>query len=87
MNSGYMVVAGIGFLSMFAMSFWPRHCLDKFRHIVQEQGGDPDLRIPFSKMKQLDPQLFRQYMLGVLLWIPCAGTFVAGMLAIVLLRK
>jgi hypothetical protein len=83
MNNQYAITAGIGFLMTFAMSIWPRHCIDRFKRAVQNQGGDPNHHITFSEMKRLDPELYRKYMIAVWLWIPCAVIFAIGMLGIV----
>ena len=76
MNEKYIAISGISFVIGLAMSIWPRQCIDKFKKILEGQGEEPNQRVTFKKMKELDQKLYKQYLTGFILWIPFGLLFV-----------
>ena len=76
------MVSAISFLIGLVLSIWPRQCTDKFKKILERKGEDPNQHVTFKMMKELDPKLYKQYLTGLISWIPFgASFFVFGVLA------
>jgi len=76
MNEKYITISAISFVIGFAVSIWPRQCIDKFNKQLEQQGEDPNQRVTIKKMKELDPKLHRQCVIGWILWLPFGLSFV-----------
>jgi len=76
MNEQYITIAGISFLAMLTMSIWPRQCIDKAKKILERKGENPNQKVTFKRMKELDSKLYKQYLTGLFIWIPCCLLFV-----------
>ena len=83
MNTTYITISGISFVLGSIASIWPRSSLDKFKQILQTRGENPNQRIGFSKMKKIDPDLFKKHTIGLLIWIPFGICFAVFALAAV----
>lgn len=83
MNTTYITISGISFVMGFVASIWPRSCLDQFKEILKSRGENPNQRLGFSRMKEIDPDLFKKYVTGILLWIQFGMCFAVFALAAV----
>ena len=84
MNEKYIMISAISFVVGLAVSIWPRQCIDNFKKILARKGEDPNQRVTFKKMKELDPKLYKQYLTGLILWIPFCLSFFGFALAAVM---
>ena len=82
MNEHYITVCALSFLLGFAVSIWPKMCIEKFRKMIELEGGDAGQNITFKKMKELNPNLHKQCLLGLIISLSFTLSFlVFGLLA------
>ena len=74
-------LAGFFFVVAFATSIYPRSCIDRFKQLEQKASGNPNQRITFKMMRQLDEKLFIKFAV----WASVSLFFLGGFVFFVLL--
>lgn len=73
-------VSAVSFLVMLVSAIPARRYIDAYKKMLEREGGNPNKRVTFSQMKELNRQAYRKYLCYVLVWCVSTVIFVCSVL-------